>query len=387
MFDADEHDLTKCIGSRSKDMTALCDKDLTPAKQVLEYCTKRKIGLLPFDDPRYPHALREIENPPVLLYYRGVLPDFASGIYIAVVGTRRMSDYGKRNAFSISTDLALAGATIVSGMALGIDSVAAAGAIHANRPTVAVLGCGIDICYPKQHLTLARRIVQDGCILTEYPPGTPPNGYHFPVRNRIISGLSTATLVIEGRQRSGAIITARHAKEAGRDVYALPGSVDSPLSEATTILLRNGAKPCSCADDIIRDYEKIHLGKLNPFVLSPDLQYPVDEVLTKLEILYPKRHVAATPHPQGIESDAAPTPPSDADCPRAEEVLPSEQLNGLDETAIAIYKQIPYGEEIAIEELCDPTRDLRTVMRYLLRLEVACFITILPGERVRRNFK
>ena len=384
VFSADECALKKCVGSRSKDLTALLDKDLSPAREVLEYCTKRRIGLLSFDDPHYPRSLRAIENPPVLLYYRGVLPDFDSGLCISIVGTRRMSDYGKRNAFSISTDLALAGATVVSGMAFGIDAVAAAGAIYANRPTVAVLGCGIDICYPKQNLTLARRIVQDGCILTEYPPGTPPNGHHFPKRNRIISGLSVATVVIEGRERSGAVITARHAKEQGRDVYALPGSVDSPLSGATTVLLRNGAIPCSRADDIIRDYEKKHIGKLNPFVLTPDMQYPVDEVLQRLEILYPKRRVKTQPHPQGIEADVAPTPPSDADCPPE---LPTESLSALDETAISIYKAIPYGEEIAIESLCDDTRNLRTVMRHLLHLEVGCFVTILPGERVRRNFK
>ncbi len=387
IFEADEYDLKKCIGSRSKDLAAILDKDLAPAQTILDYCNKRKIGLLPFDDPRYPEALREIENPPVLLYYRGILPDFSSGIYISIVGARRMSDYGKRNAFSISHDLALAGATVVSGMAFGIDAVAAAGAIHAGRPTVAVLGCGIDICYPKQHLTLARRIVKDGCILTEYPPGTPPADHHFPVRNRIISGLSVATAVIEGRRRSGAIITARHAKEQGRDVYALPGSVDSPLSEATTILLRNGAKPFSCADDMIRDYEKTHIGKLNPFVLTTDLQYPVDDVLQQLEIGYPKRNVKRQPHPQGIEADVAPIPLSDADCPSEPPELAHERLSALDETAISIYKAIPYGEEIAIEDLCDDTRNLRTVMRHLLHLEVGCFVTILPGERVRRNFK
>lgn len=387
IFEADEHDLKKCIGSRSKDLTALADKDLAPAQKMLEYCVKRKIGLLPFDHPRYPAALREIEKPPALLYYRGILPDFSSGIYISVVGTRRMSDYGKRNAFSVSHDLALAGATVVSGMAFGIDAVAAAGAIHAGRPTVAVLGCGIDICYPKKHLTLARRIVKDGCILTEYPPGTPPRAHHFPERNRIISGLSVATVVIEGRQKSGSVITARYAKEQGRDVYALPGNVDSPLSEATTILLRNGAKPFGCADDIIRDYEKTHIGKLNPFVLTADLQYPVDELLQQLEIVYPKRNVKRQPHPQGIEADTAPIPPSDADCPREVPELAPERLSTLDETAISIYKAIPYGEEIAIEDLCDGTRDLRTVMRHLLHLEVACFVTILPGERVRRNFK
>ena len=387
IWQADEHALKKCIGSRSKDLTALADKDLAPARELLAFCTKRKIGIVPFDDPRYPQSLRQIETPPVLLYYRGVFPDCSSALWISVVGTRRMSDYGKRNAFSISSDLARAGATVVSGMAFGIDSVAAAGAIHVGRPTVAVLGCGIDICYPKQSLTLARRIVQDGCILTKYPPGTPPNGHHFPVRNRIISGLSVATVVIEGRERSGAVITARHAKEQGRDVYALPGSVDSPLSAATTVLLRNGAKPLSRADDLVRDYEKTFAGKLNPFVLTPDLQYPVDEVLDQLEILYPKRNATAQPHPQGMEAATAPVPPSDVDCPTEPSAPPPEQLAALDAVAIAIYKDIPYGEEIAIEDLCNDTRNLRTVMRHLLHLEVACFVTILPGERVRRNFK
>lgn len=388
IYAADEDTLRRAVGSKCADFTALNDKDLSGAKEMLDFCLKKKIGLLTRDDARFPNSLRDIPHPPVMLYYRGRLPDFNSELCISVVGTRRMSEYGRRCAFRIATDLATAGAIIVSGMAFGIDAVAAAGAIHAGRPTVAVLGSGIDICYPKEHLTLARRIAQDGCVLTEYPPHTPPHGYHFPKRNRIISGLSVATVVIEGGERSGALLTARHAMAQGRDVYALPGSVESPLSALPNLLLRNGAKSMSCADDIVRDYENVHIGKLNPFVLLPDTHYPVEKTLDSLGISYIKKTKTKRAHPQGEESPVAPFPPSDAEYPYSAPIeTPTADLEGFDEDAVSLYQNIPLDAEIAIEDLCDELHPLRKVMKILLKLEMGRFVTILPGERVKRNFK
>ena len=202
VFAAADEQITAVLGSKNSDLDRILLRDLEPARTLLAFCTEKKIGLLPFTDERYPDSLREIDHPPALLYYRGVLPDFNHGCYISIVGPRSMSDYGKRNAFRIARDLAVSGAVIVSGMARGIDAVAAAGAIYAKQPTVAVLGCGINICYPKEHLTLARQIVKNGCILTEYPPNSPPSRYTFPQRNRIISGLSQATIVIEGEAKT-----------------------------------------------------------------------------------------------------------------------------------------------------------------------------------------
>ena len=196
IFRADENDIKNVIGSKSGDLSALLDKSTNRAEEILEYCTKKKIGILKYSDSEYPEMLRSISNPPVLLYYRGILPDFKSLFCVSVVGTRRLSEYGLRNAFTISRDLASAGATVVSGMALGVDGVAHAGALSGGGKTIAVLGSGIDVCYPSDHKLLAREIVKSGCVFTEYAPGTKPDKYNFPRRNRIISALSHATLVI-----------------------------------------------------------------------------------------------------------------------------------------------------------------------------------------------
>jgi DNA processing protein len=269
IYRADESGLRGAIDRRASDRSALLNKDLTKAEEILEFCRSKRVGVVTYADPTYPDALRKIPNPPVLLYYRGVWHDFNSGgFYSAIVGTRSVSDYGRKNTFVIARDLARAGATVVSGMAIGIDGVALAGALSVNAPTVAVIGSGIDVCYPAQHITLAREIVKRGCVITEFAPGTPPNRFNFPKRNRIISGLSAVTLVMEGRENSGALITARCAQEQGRIVYALPGNVSSPTSEVTNLLLKNGARALVSADDIVRDFETEYHGKLNPFKLA-----------------------------------------------------------------------------------------------------------------------
>ena len=219
-----------------------------------------------------------------MLYYRGVLPDFSEKLAISIVGTRRLSEYGRKNAFNISFDLAAAGAVIVSGMAIGIDGVAMAAALSASGQTVAFLGSGIDVCYPAAHRRLAQQIVKNGCVFTEFHPGASPDRMNFPIRNRLVSGLSAATLVIEGREKSGALITARYAKEQNKALYALPGNVGSPHSELTNMLIRNGAASVTSADDIINDFEATSPGKLNPFVLRGLVRSNMNDVLRELEV-------------------------------------------------------------------------------------------------------
>jgi DNA processing protein len=200
IFEATDDQLSAVLGRSSKDLRALSDKNTDKAEEIFKYCTSKNIGILNYSDNNFPENLRNIPTPPVLLYYRGVLPDFKNSFCVSVVGTRRLSEYGLKNAFQISSDLAKAGATIVSGMALGIDGVSHAGALSGGGVTVAVLGSGIDVCYPSEHKLLARNIVKNGCVFTEFAPGTRPERHNFPRRNRIISGLSEATLVIEGRE-------------------------------------------------------------------------------------------------------------------------------------------------------------------------------------------
>ncbi len=284
IYEADKNELLSIVSDKTGEREALQNKSLDEAEKIFSFCERHKVGLLIYSDARYPNSLKEIKAPPVLLYYRGVLPDFNKHCSIAIVGTRRLSSYGRKNAYDISRDLASAGALVISGMAIGIDGMAAAGALSANAPTVAVLGSGINICYPKQHLMLAQNIVKTGCVLTEYPPNSEPAGFHFPKRNRIISGIAKAVIVVEGTDRSGALITAELAKEEGRPVYALPGYVGNKNSEASNLLIREGAYLVTSADDVIRDLDKKGEKRLNPFKMPQKRNNDMFDVMTKYQI-------------------------------------------------------------------------------------------------------
>ena len=387
IYEADDSSIAAVITSRSRDYEALTSKDLEQAQLVLDFCTSKNVGILTYSDERYPDSLRDIPTPPVLLYYRGVLPDFSKLFCISVVGTRRLTEYGKKNSFVIAYDLARAGATIVSGMAIGIDAVAHAGAIASGKATVAVIGSGIDVCYPKEHRPLAREIVKNGCVFTEYPPGTRPDGHNFPVRNRIISGLSKVTLVIEGKERSGALLTARHAKEQGRTVYALPGNVGNPNSEVCNLLLKNGARVCTCADDIVRDFEMSSMGKLNPFELAKNAPVNMHEVLSMLKIACVTKDdpIFRTPRVNKKSTQTQATQETPATAVDTAQVAQTQDFSGFDARALKIYKKIPLGQECTIESLADSELTMRDVMKALLKLEMGKFITVLPGEKVRRN--
>ena len=232
----------------------LCDKSLDEANRIIEFCQSVRAGILCYDDVRYPNNLRTIKDPPIVLYYTGILPDFNKRLFVSIVGTRKMSEYGMRAAYKIAYEIASAGAVVVSGMALGIDAVSAAAAIASKGKTVAVLGCGIDKIYPKEHRSLRDKIRQNGVVLTEFAPSTPPKGSNFPIRNRIISGLSQATVVIEADATSGAMITAKTAILQGRDIYAVPSNIDGVNSAGTNSLIRDGAQAVLCGRDVIKHY-------------------------------------------------------------------------------------------------------------------------------------
>ena len=389
IFSADKNDISDIIGSNAKDLEALSDKNLDKAEEIFEYCTAKNIGIVNYCDSNFPLSLRSISTPPVLLYYRGKFPDFSSSFSVSIVGTRRLSDYGLNNSFSIARDLAGAGATIVSGMAIGIDGVAHAGALSAGGITVAVLGSGIDVCYPIQHKMLAREIVKNGCVITEYAPGTAPERNNFPKRNRIISGLSVLTLVIEGKEKSGALLTARHAQEQGRALYALPGNVGNPNSELTNLLIKNGAKLCVSADDIIRDYEAQSHGILNPFLLA-NMQkadpyqflraYSVSAV-TQNDSVFRRTNKNVKKKKDNVQND------EHQEIKDIESVSnePTKSLESFDGEMLKIYKRIPQNEECTIESLVDSDLPLRNVMKALLKLEMGRFVVMLPNEKVKRK--
>ena len=210
------------------------------------------IRCLPRPDPRFPELLAAIHDPPKQLFVRG---DADLGLLcepaVAIVGARSCSSYGRSVARSLGRELGGAGLMVVSGMARGIDGEAHRGALEAGARTCAVLGCGIDRDYPAAHADLARRICGEGLVVSEYEPGVEPAPWRFPARNRLIAGLCRATVVVEARERSGALITADFALEEGREVLAVPGEITSALSAGTNALLRLGATPVTCADDVL----------------------------------------------------------------------------------------------------------------------------------------
>jgi DNA processing protein len=205
-------------------------------------------------DPRYPPLLAQLHDPPVGLFVRGS-SDSLREPAVAVVGARSCSAYGAQVAHLLGRELAAAGLVVVSGLARGIDGEAHRGALEAGGTTLAVLGCGIDRDYPRAHAGLAARIRESGAVVSEYPAGTEPAPWRFPARNRIIAGVSEATVVVEARERSGALITADFALEEGRDVFAVPGEITSALSSGTNALLRLGATPVTCAADVLELFE------------------------------------------------------------------------------------------------------------------------------------
>ena len=226
-------------------------RDWDKVKEELELIDKNKINIITYQDDFYPAKLMNIYDRPPFLYVRGNLNK--DDINIAVVGSRQASTYGKYTTEKISRELALKGLTIVSGMARGIDSVAHRGALTAHGRTIAVLGSGLDVIYPPENKILFADIIQNGAVISEFPLGTPPRSANFPTRNRIISGMSYGVVIVEAGEKSGSLITARLALEQGREVFAVPGSIDAAGSRGTNKLIKQGAKLIENTDDIMEE--------------------------------------------------------------------------------------------------------------------------------------
>src|SRR5215211_6266839 len=218
------------------------------------------IKILTWKDETYPQRLKEIEQPPPVLYFRGdYLPDdlFA----VAIVGTRRVTPYGRQITEELGSFLAVNGMTVISGLARGVDAIAHQTALKSGGRTIAVLGSGVDKIYPPEHRALAEQMMEHGAIISDYAPGTPPDASNFPPRNRIISGLSLAVVVIEAGETSGALITAEFAAEQGREIFAVPGSILAPQSKGTNKLIQNGALPLLSVNDLMQAIDLTRMGE------------------------------------------------------------------------------------------------------------------------------
>lgn len=255
VYYADRERILLTDGMTPEQAARLADHDLAGAQKILGRCQELGISLLTIQDAAYPRRLYNIYDPPCLLYVRGRLPAFDEEAAVAVVGTRSCTPYGVACAEKLGYGIARCGGLVVSGLAAGIDSAALRGALRADGRAAAVLGNGLDVVYPRENQYLYEDVAAAGCLISEYPPGTRPVGSHFPRRNRILSGLSVAALVVEAPERSGALITAAAALEQGRDVFAVPGPIDAPASVGCNQLIRDGAGLVSDAWDILREYE------------------------------------------------------------------------------------------------------------------------------------
>ncbi len=238
------------------------NKSLSNAEKILGECRRLRLRVLTLQDADYPDRLRNIYDPPCVLYVRGHMPAFDEEVAVAVVGTRDATPYGMRCADKIAGQLAASGAVVVSGLARGIDTMAIRSALRSGGVTVGVLGGGVDVIYPPENRYLYEDVAASGALISEYPPGTEAKGKHFPIRNRIIAGLCAATLVVEAPEGSGALITADRAIEQSRDLYAVPGPIDAKESVGCNRLIRQGAGLVTCGWDILQDYQARFPGKL-----------------------------------------------------------------------------------------------------------------------------
>lgn len=274
----DEIKSIKFISKSEKDR--ILKKDLDLAENYLDYISKNGTRFLIPEDDDFPKALLNIADSPKGLFCRGKWIDMNRNILVAVVGARKCTQYGYSCAKTISKDIARAGAIIVSGMAMGIDSAAHEGALEVNMPTIAVLGCGVNVVYPPSNHALMKRIMETGMVISEYPVNTEPAKHTFPERNRIISGVSNGVVVVEASERSGSLITARYAMEQDKDLFAVPGNINSTYSKGTNELIKDTAKLITCADDITfyyasqleqirKDLEKQNI-KRDEYSLTPD---------------------------------------------------------------------------------------------------------------------
>ena len=356
VFYADAGELLLTEGITRDQVHALEDHKLDKADKVLADCQRLGLRILTIQDAEYPGRLQNIYDPPCLLYVKGRLPAFDEEAAVAVVGTRDCTPYGIACAEKLGYGLTGGGAVVVSGLAKGIDAAASRGALRAGGVTVGVVGNGLDVHYPYESRYLYEDIAAAGVLLSEYPPGTEAAASHFPARNRIISGLSLATLVVEAPERSGALITAETALEQGRDVFAVPGPIDAPTSVGCNRLIRDGAGLVSDAWDILREYAGRFPDKLNQ---DGAKEQPVT-------LGYQARQKA----------EPKPVPPT-LDLKKDDLSLTDDQ--------IALLRVLDAEEPALVDDLIEQTGiPTRRVLSALTLLEIEHFVTQHSGKRYTR---
>ena len=422
-IEAGYDEIADCVGlSKDTVVKMMTQYTLEDADNIVSWCDLHHVRLMTVHDEDYPQSIRHQINLPLVLYMYGRMPKWNTDFSCAVVGTRKMTDYGKRTAYDFGYDLATGGAIVVSGLAIGVDGMAMAGALSAGGITVAVLGCGIDICYPKVHRTLLKEVVKAGAVITEYPPATPPAASNFPVRNRIISGITQATVVVEGDDNSGALITAKHAVYQGKSVFAIPGNIDSEGSAGPNSLIKQGIPAVTEASDVLIEFKdlftSINPSKLRRKYLSKKADEYLDaaalyRVVSSLDNYnsyygqgaYGGRDIERIKR-ERAERDGVPaeyidppkrkSPKPKQDTRSAEEIISAaeakaelnvdtEFMNGLDGKYIEIYNSMKPDVPMLPDELTSKGYDISDVLAAMTMLEISGVVEGSPGGYYTRR--
>lgn len=418
IYEADIEDIEEVLGKKhAAEVARLGRKELGRAYKILEFMNLKNAKALVYDDPRYPERLRKIPNPPVMLYYAGRLPDLEKEFCVSCVGSRAHSEYGRNTTFEVAFDLGLGGATVVSGLAYGLDSVALAAAHSAEGKTVSVLGSGIDVIYPKEHANLARQLARNGAVVTEYPPGTAPNRKNFPTRNRIIAALGHAVLVTGGTAGSGSLITADIAKKQGRPIYTIPGNINDVFSQGPAILLKEGATPVTAAEDILYDFEEQFPAQIKIARLLLEYTYHTERTLKQLGVVSLPPEMARIPNtefvarytpregtpdaelakrladkkePEGEEvKEKAEKAPATEQPQKREEAKSADKdgqqgLPKLSNLEQQVLDAMPPRKEVSLEDLADAGIPMGKAQAALTMLEIKGLVIPVSATRFRR---
>ncbi len=395
IYRMEEEEIERIEGISPACKIKLLDKYLEDSYAILKYCRQKKIGLLSYGDKKYPARLKAIEDPPLLLYVLGELPPMNDRLCIGMVGTRKMSEYGRDSAYKISYELSAAGGIVVSGMALGVDGVCACGALAAGGRTVAVLGCGISVTYPKEHGKLMSAIAKNGAVVTEYSPFEKPHGYNFPKRNRIISGLCQGVTVVEGSASSGALITAKRAIDQGRELFALPGKINESNSEGPNELIKNGALVALSADDIIAHYDFLYHDCIDYKGLrdAKRSMVAVDRAIKKYGVgdIYRRGEGYRAERPEtenAVQRQSVPESKPERSTRAAETAVndrpsspdnSSRLLDSLDEQSKKVFEAMPVDRAVTPDGVNVDGMSIGEVITALTMLEISGLAESLPG--------
>lgn len=385
IFYADQAAYRDVEGLTAEAAEALRDKSVKQAHAILSECTAKNIHICTFNDAAYPGRLKNIGDPPMVLYYKGRLPDLDSAPVIAAVGTRKCTAYGINAAKRLGSQIAKCGGIVVSGAATGIDAAAMGGALSADGFVIGVLGSGVDIVYPVSNRGLFADVERYGCLISEFPPGTPPFKWNFPKRNRIMSGLSNGALVVEAPERSGALITARQAAEQGRDVFVVPGNIDVPTCAGSNALLREGAIAVSNGWDIVSEYASLYPDVIRRYDRPVKAAGFTDDVMaaaTETEKILPK--VAQKPHSpakdRGSDKKKEKIIIDNSDEPPYSDI--HDAFQGLSDRERNIAALIGKDEILVDDLIAAAGLPAGSVLSTLTMLEIKGVVRRLPGKRV-----